>query len=626
MNATTRIRALFEAAETVEVPAIAPPAPPVDDISDTWGDPGDGDDPARWGEPGDAGAPSFNGEPDDPADAPDTRTPLERCVGLPLNDYGNGQRLVNHFGEDMLFVPRVGWFGWTGQVWQKDPDELTVRRNAQAIAARVLDEIPLMGHEGWEQDVIATRDDVRRERGEISSVPKPDRTPEQCDRLDELDEQLRRIAAVQESLGKRRNDVKGHAKASGNSPKIGAMVLESTTMLSRPLELLDADPLIVNCASGALRFSVDKGEGYSTIARVDLLPHSRDQLLTKMIGADWRIGAGCPKFEAFLTQIQPDPEIRGLLQRWFGLSLTGLLEQKLVFMHGGGANGKSVLVELLARILGDYAASVRIEALTGTHRRGGSDATPELIPLVGARMVRASEPEEGERLQEGKVKELTGGEPMMVRALNNDFFKFTPLFKLTISGNHKPDIRGGDDGIWRRVLLVPFIVQIPKEARRDFNELVGDLFSERDGILQWMADGLIDYLESGLQVPKGITGATDEYRDESDPMGKFLVDCCVITGDSTDTILTADLVQAFQYWQIEQAYNKWTPNTIQKRLSTKAANWRHPGSLLTITKGKSSLSRYEGLQLTETFKRRVNQAPKGADGSPLRAADMETYP
>ncbi len=163
--------------------------------------------------------------------------------------------------------------------------------------------------------------------------------------------------------------------------------------------------------------------------------------------------------------------------------------QKLAFFHGGGANGKSVLVDLMARMFGDYSASARIESLTGKNKKSGSDSQPDLMPLIAARFVRTSEPEDGERLQEGLVKALTGGEPMMIRALYSDFIIFRPIFKLTISGNHLPEIRGGDDGIWRRVMLVNFPVQIPEKKRIPKEELDEILWQERSGILNWLIQG-----------------------------------------------------------------------------------------------------------------------------------------
>ncbi|MBL3587804.1 hypothetical protein JMM61_21090, partial [Rhodovulum sulfidophilum] len=290
---------------------------------------------------------------------------------------------------------------------------------------------------------------------------------------------------------------------------------------ARAYEDLDADPLTVNTLSGTLRFSTVAAEGMSPVAELRVQPeHLRGDLLSKIMPVAYDRTAKAPRWEAFLEEILPDATVRDFVQRWMGLSMTGIKMQRLAFFYGGGANGKSVLVDTIARVLGPYAATARIESLTGTNRRGGGDATPDLIPLMGARFVRTSEPDEGQRLQEGLIKELTGGEPLMIRALHSDFLEFSPYFKLTMSGNHKPEIRGTDDGIWRRVLLVPFDVQIPEE-RRD-PELANKLWEEAPGILNWLIAGLTDFLEGGLRPPDRVLEATAEYREESDPVGAFL--------------------------------------------------------------------------------------------------------
>lgn len=569
----------------------------------------------QHGDPG----PDFREEAPPAPPGEDELPPEARCAGLPLNDYGNGQRFVIHFGEDLLFVPRVGWFVWTGQVWSKDPDTISVRRKAQQIAALIKAEIRHLTHAPEDQALIDRAADLTAQEAEIDAVPVKDRTPDQAQRYAEVTAKLRRIRDLRDRLDKAKSQMRSHARGSGNSPKIKALIGESETAIARALEELDADPLMVNCQSGAL---LARGPTKDSIARVDLIPHSRDQLLTKMMPVDWVPDAPRPLFDAFMMRIQPDPQMRFFIQRWFGLSMTGLTgEQKLTFFYGGGANGKSVLVDLMARMMGDYAATAKIESLTGRNRRSGGDATPDLVPLIGARLVRASEPEEGERLQEGKIKELTGGEPILVRALNEDFIEALPKFKLTISGNHKPEIRGNDDGIWRRVLLVPFGVQIPKDER---DPLLGEkLWAERDGILQWMVEGLIDYLQGGLREPEAVLSATAEYREESDPLGNFLTDCCIVTGDPADTVRTAELTNAFNYWLIERGVTQWKGTTIQRQLAGMAKHWRHPKTGLTIAKGKSSLSQYEGLRFTDIFKDRFDRAPKDAAGRALAAASDE---
>ncbi|AVO36607.1 DNA primase family protein [Pukyongiella litopenaei] len=552
----------------------------------------------------DPGAPADDQDASAPIAADeDVRELLGRAAALPLNDFGNGRRFVLHFGRDCMFVPRVGWFTWSGQVWEKDDDRLRVRRQAQRLSDLILREIPYLTHRGSN---LVTR------RNELSEIARSDRTAEQANELDAL----RKTAARHRSF----------ANTTGNSARIKSGYEEAEVDLAVAFDDLDVEPLEVAVESGVLRFSVEDmtDDGAGKVADMTLVPHHRDQRITKMMPVAYDPGAPHPRFDAFLERIQPDRETREFIKRWLGLSMTGQKKQNIAFFYGGGANGKSVLVDLMARIMGNYAATARIESLTGTARRGGGDATPDLIPLMGARMVRAAEPDEGQRLQEGLVKDLTGGEPIMVRALHSDFVEVRPHFKLTISGNHRPEIRGTDDGIWRRVMLVPFDVQIP-ESERDPN-LIDKLWEERSGILNWLIEGAIDYLEGGLQPPSAVTEATRDYREESDPIGQFLITCCVITGDAADTITSKDLGNGFHLHLIERGMSPWKPTTVSKQLASKARQWRHPETGRQFTKSKSSITQYVGLRFTDAFRRRFEDAPKDHQGRPLGGVSASAAP
>ena len=533
---------------------------------------------------------------------------------LPLNDTGNGRRLALYEGEDLIFVPRVGWFIWNGRAWAKDPDAIGVRRLAQGIQTRLLAEVEHVRLEDWELKKLAAEAGLQRTLQVLEAEPEP--TAEQIAEREAARGELRRIGAIKTRRAKLRQDHRSFAKTTGNKGRIDALLTESQVELARALEALDADPLMVNVANCALAFTRVTGEGMSPTASMAPTPHARELLLTKMCPVDHDPDATCPRFDAFLARVQPKREMRAFLQRWFGLSLTGLTgEQKFAFLYGAGANGKSVLVDVMARLLGDYAATAKIESLTGKNRRGGSDATPDLVPLVGARMVRASEPDEGERLQEGLIKELTGGEPIQVRALHTDFVEVRPIFKLTISGNHKPDIRGSDDGIWRRVLLVPFDVQIPKDQRDE--ALAAKLWEERSGILNWLIAGLLDYLEGGLQEPPEVIEATAEYRSESDPIGTFLGECCIVTGAPEDWMTARELVNAFGFWRDESGESRWGERTVSNRLKGKADQWRDPDTGKTFTRAKSGVVGYRGLVFTPAFGDRLRDAPRDGAGRPI---------
>lgn len=552
--------------------------------------------------------------PEGPPDSPPPEEPAEpppeaRCVGFPLNDIGNGMRVAEHFGQDIFWVPRVGWFVWNGKVWAKDDDEIAVRRLAQKISALVEKETRFIEPSlKRERDLLARKRRVFDRLAEIEVIPEEERSEEIRAEHRELGTHIKEIARLESEVKDKIGQRLRHAKNAGNSGPMKNMLECAGVNLTRTLDELDAGVFDVNTESGLLRFTVirDRESGMGAVAEVALVEHARDQLVTKMMPVVYQPGAARPMFDAFLARIQPDREMREFLQRWFGLSMTAHTgEQKLAFLHGAGANGKSVLVDLMARIIGDYAATAKIESLTGQNRRGGGDATPDLVPLMGARLVRASEPDEGERLQEGVIKELTGGEPILVRALHSDFVEVRPVFKLTISGNHKPEIRGTDDGIWRRVLLVPFDVQIPKEERDA--DLGAKLWEERSGILNWLIDGLLAYLEGGLQEPQQVLDATREFREESDPVGAFLTECAVMSGSERDFMTSRELIEAFNHWLDEKGETKWGGRTVSNHLSRKAGRWRHPDGGRMMEKGKSGVTGYRGVRLTDVFRARFDK-------------------
>lgn len=583
-----KVRAVMSAPEDIDLPE-GVDLPPDD------GDPGP--------QPDDRGR--DDGSPAPPDDGDDEA--FRDCAGFPLNDFGNGQRFVRHFGEDVISVPRVGYFVWSGQRWAHDPDDIEVRRRAQQLSGLIGKEIPHLVLDDWQNQLLAEAPTVRRRLRELEDIIAEggEEADAACVEREKLEEKLGQIEKTKDLLSGKKREHRSFAKSSGNTNKIGNAVIEASIALSRKVDLLDAAELDVCCESGVLRFSVEGGEGqgFSRTASMVHVDHARDQLMTKMMPVVYDPGAKRPLFDSTLLRILPDPEVRSFVQRWMGLNMTALTwEQKLCFFYGGGGNGKSLLVDLIARIMGDYASTAKIETLTGRNRRGGGDATPDLIPLVGARMVRASEPEEGEKLQEGLIKELTGGEPILVRALNKDFFEIKPHFKLIISGNHKPDIRGLDDGIWRRVLLVPFDVQIPK-AERD-PRLGEKLWAERSGILNWLIEGLLDYLEGGLREPSAVLDATREYREQSDPIGLFLDTACVVTGDPSDSLPTKDLVLAFNFWMDQRGEGQWKDRTISLRLKDKSRTWRSAVTGKGFTDRKSSgIMRYDGIRFSDVFYR-----------------------
>ncbi|MGC5804174.1 phage/plasmid primase, P4 family [Ralstonia pseudosolanacearum] len=253
----------------------------------------------------------------------------------------------------------------------------------------------------------------------------------------------------------------------------------------------------------------------------NLRAHRREDRMTKVTTATprGRSGEGCPAWLAFISDITGgNTELAAYLQRVVGYCLTGVTsEHALFFLYGTGANGKSVFLNVLATILGDYAANAPMD--TFMEARGDRHPT-ELAGLRGARLVSSIETEQGRRWNESKVKAITGGDKVSARFMRQDFFDYLPQFKLAVAGNHKPSIRNVDEAMKRRLHLIPFTVTVPPE-RRD-GRLTEKLLKERDGILAWAIEGCLAWQRQRLDPPACVLSATEEYFDEEDAIGDFL--------------------------------------------------------------------------------------------------------
>jgi putative DNA primase/helicase len=273
----------------------------------------------------------------------------------------------------------------------------------------------------------------------------------------------------------------------------------------------DADPWLLNTPGGV----VDLKTGRTRT-------NDRADRMTKITTATPR--GECPQWRSFLHDVTGgDQNLQDYLQRMVGYALTGSTrEHALFFLYGTGANGKSVFVNTLADILGDYATNAPMDTFMETR----TDRHPtDMAGLRGARFVAAIETEQGRRWAESKVKNLTGGDKIAARFMRQDFFEFFPQFKLFVAGNHKPAIRNIDEAMKRRLHLIPFTITVPPEKRD--KHLQQKLLAERDGILAWALEGCLAWQRLGrLDPPQQVLDATDEYFEEEDAIGEFLDEDC----------------------------------------------------------------------------------------------------
>lgn len=320
--------------------------------------------------------------------------------------------------------------------------------------------------------------------------------------------------AAAEGDDERRKALVKHARASEAKNKIEAMLELAKSEVPVSPDELDANPLLLKVPNG----TVDLRTG-------ELLPHRREDLITKMAGAEYKPDAPAPAWAAFLERVQPGEELREFIQRGTGYSATGDTSEQCMFINHGpsGANGKTTFQEAAASALGDYAMRTPTEMLLA--KRGGG-VPNDVARLKGARFVAASETEEGRRLAESLVKDLTGQDTISARFMRAEWFDFKPTHKLWLSTNHKPEIRGTDNGIWRRIRLVPWAVTIPP-AEQD-RKLSAKLRAELSGVLAWIVRGCIAWQREGLRAPDEVRRATAEYRAEMDTLAAFLADRCVV--------------------------------------------------------------------------------------------------
>ncbi|MBT3368396.1 MAG: hypothetical protein HN416_14685 [Nitrospina sp.] len=315
------------------------------------------------------------------------------------------------------------------------------------------------------------------------------------------------------SIGDREELLK-HAKRSSSPSRIKSMLelAQSDPEILINAQQLDADPWLLNCQNGTLNLRTG-----------DLSEHNSNDFLTKKAAPLYDQSAGCPVFTDFISSICGDNTSRvAFLKRVIGYSLTGFTTEQCFFvLYGRGANGKSTLVETIGLLMGDYAMNTPSETLLSQH---SSTIRNDIARLANARFVSAAEVDHGRYLNEAKIKEVTGEYQVTARFLYREFFTFTPIFKLFLTVNHLPEISGTDDGIWRRVIVVPFDFSIPAEEMD--KDLPIKLQGELPGILNWALAGCREWQNQGLAVPAELTAIRDRYRKDSDAVGEFMEDKC----------------------------------------------------------------------------------------------------
>ena len=418
-----------------------------------------------------------------------------------FTDLGNAERISEREKHEIRYCKDIKrWLFWIGIRWQVDETGEINRRIQQAMKS--------------------IYEEVKYAEGDASLIEK----------------------------------IRDHARKSQAYGKINAAerLARTAAEFQVSLDKLDANPMLLNCPNGTVELESGR-----------LRPHSRNDLITRLVPVEYDKKAQCPTWMAFLKKIMAgDNTMIAYLQKIIGYSLSGRVDEQCLFiLSGHGANGKSTLLETVRKMLGDYARHTPSCTLLANNMAIRND----LARLRGARFVSAVEIGIGKKLDEALVKQLTGGDPITSRFLFQEYFEHRPSFKLFMAVNHLPEIRGVDHGIWRRLHLVPFKVVI-KEEEMD-RGLVHRLESELPGILAWAVQGCLEWQKNGLGMPSTSMSALHEYREETDKIADFVTDCCSQEREARVPIKT--LYDTYKSWAEDNEGDALTKKSFGQYLKQK---------------------------------------------------------
>jgi putative DNA primase/helicase len=398
-----------------------------------------------------------------------------------LTDRGNAQRVVERHGHELRYChPWKSFLAWDGKRWRLDDTAEAVRRVKETQAALY----------AWAAEQL-------KELGEA----------------DEEDQEKKSQAGKLLKLLK-------HCLAWESQKAIEYCLKSITSEQGIPIlpAELDADPFLLNVHNGTIDLRTGK-----------LREHRQPDFLTKLAGTEYHENAACPLWMSCLRfWMNDNDDLIGYLRRVIGYLLTGSVDEQCLWLfHGSGANGKSTLLLILLALLGDYAwqsvADLLMMKKNETHPTERAD-------LFGKRLVATIETEEGQRVAEALMKQLTGGDKVTARRMRQDFFSFTPTHKIIMAANHKPRIQGRDYAVWRRIKLVPFEATIGEEAKD--KRLVQKLKGELPGILAWAVRGCLEWQKAGLGEPDEVRQATTAYQAEQDLLAAFIAEVCFVHRDA----------------------------------------------------------------------------------------------
>lgn len=398
---------------------------------------------------------------------PDANRVPTVTTARPLTEFGNAERMLDLYAKELMYVPELGsWYCWTGIYWRKASDVEIEFRAKQTIM----------------------------------QLPR-------------------------------------EAEHNGNSAEFFAFcaISQAARMVRNMVQLATSDPRVMVPVSELDKHShlIGVRNGVVDLTTGHLMPADPAHRITKVCGCDYSPGARAPLFEQTIRDVfNDDPEMVDYFWRSIGYAAMGRPTEDILYIpFGNGANGKSTVLGTIRRAFGGYAKAADASSFISESKGGSAGgAREDLIRLKGARFVYVNEPDENGELREGAVKSMTGGDAIPARGVySKDSVEIIPSWVVFMPTNHKPIIKGSDNGIWRRIILLPFtrdfdgdktVVKDPKREEK--------LISELTGVLNWIVQGAIRYQQNGLVAPRTVAAAREQYRTQMDLLAEWLEECCDI--------------------------------------------------------------------------------------------------
>lgn len=432
---------------------------------------------------------------------------LEAMAWYELNDIGNARRIFDLAMGKLLWC-EDHWRAFDGKRWSGRDGARIAQRLAHDMARHI---------------------------------------PVEANALDAAIEQARREDPTKvEIIEERQGALHRHGITSGNANKTTAALSQLKSDVPVCRDDFDREALAINLTNGTLRFSQDDGDW-----RVRLDPHDQSDLVSRIGAVDWNPQAKCPMWETHMETVLPDPAVRRFFQACMGYAITGEITEQCIFLlQGKGGDGKSTTIDVIREVMGEYGATGSVESFLHGAVRSGAEASPDMAKLAGdTRLVCISEPRIGAALDEGRIKQITGGQPISARELHGAPFEYRPRFALIVECNRKPRISGDDDGIWRRII----VIQFPHQFKGAADKTIGRrLLEEGPGVLRWLVEGTLIWLREGLQPPTSVQEAIEDYRRSSNPFGEWFADR-VDTRDPVHREKAADLYASYKAFCEENA-------------------------------------------------------------------------